>query len=148
MAEINLLFELDDQSVNEPAAQSLQEQIGKLDMVDEVEAVVETPQQVRALTGLEIVAAIGVTVTVLRSGRELLEEVPKVLKAVKAIIKGMKDVKKVYLDVGKRRIPIDDVKPEDLEAVAAPVARSSPASRDARKASAIKGKPPAKKRPA
>ena len=100
-AEINLVIEFDDEQLaNEAAAQAIQEQLGKVDLVKEAEAVVETPKHSRALSPDEIVAAIGVTLIVVKGGREIAEQV---FNLAETVIKRFKGVKKVYLDRGDRR---------------------------------------------
>lgn len=118
MPEINLVFELKDKKSAPEIATSLQDRIAEMEMVDDVEAVVESSDKMRVITGLEIVAAIGVTVTVIKSGRELLEEVREFIKAVKGLMVDVKDLKNAYVDIGSRRVPLDKLGPDDLAQIA------------------------------
>jgi hypothetical protein len=118
MPEINMIFELGDQKAVNQVAHSLQDRIGKMEMVKEVEATPETSEQFRVLTGMEIAGAIGVTVLIVRSGRELLEEVRRFVQEVKALMAEIHDLKNVYVELGTRRIPIDNLGPEEMEQIA------------------------------
>jgi hypothetical protein len=118
MSEINMVFELADQKEANQLAHLLQERIGRMEMVEEVEAVPETAEHAR-LTGLEIAAAIGVTVLIVRSSRELIEEVRKLVKEVKALMAETQGLKNAFVEVGAKRVPIDDLREDQLEQLAA-----------------------------
>src|SRR5437870_11408607 len=111
MAEIDLVFELKGNKSITDVARSVQDRIAKMDIVKEVEAVVETPDQMRALGGTEIIAAIGVTVLMVRSGREVVEEVRKFVQDLKGLMGDINDLKNIYIDIRKRRIPLHKLRP-------------------------------------
>ncbi len=113
MTEINLLFEFGPDEALDQVAHALQDRLSQMEMVKEVEATPETPEKMR-MTGLEIAAAIGVTVVVVRGGRELVEEVRKFVTEIKNLMVELHGLKNVYTDFGTQRIPIDKLDPEDL----------------------------------
>lgn len=117
MPEINMVFELRDGKATNQVAQSLQDRLARMEMVQEVEATPESPDQVR-MTGMEIAAAIGVTVLVVRSGRELLEELRKLVQEVKALMAESRELKNAYVELGTKRIALADLGPEELERIA------------------------------
>jgi uncharacterized protein (DUF342 family) len=88
-----------------------------MEMVEEVEAVPEGSAQMR-LSSLEIAAAIGVTVLVFRSSRELVAEVRKFITEVKGLMVDLHDLKNVYIDLGAQRIPIDQLDAEQFHHLA------------------------------
>ena len=106
MPEINMVFELKNKNALNQVAHTLQDRISAMDTVQKVQATPETPEQMR-MTGVEIAAAIGVTVVVLRSGTELLEGLQKFVKQLKSLMTEIHDLKKVYVELGSRRVPVD-----------------------------------------
>lgn len=117
MTEVNLLFEFAHDEALAQVAQTLQDRLSRMEMVEEVEAVPEGSKQMR-LSGLEIAAAIGVTVLVDRSSRELVEEVRKFVTEIKALMVDLRDLKNVYVDLGAQRIPIDQLNAEQFQQLA------------------------------
>jgi hypothetical protein len=114
MTEINMFFEYAHNDNLDQAAHLLQDRLSQMEMVKEVEA---APEKMRA-TGLEITAAIGVTVLVVRGGRELLEEIRKLVDAIKGLMVDLHDLKNVYVDLGAHRIPIDRLDQEHFRQLA------------------------------
>jgi hypothetical protein len=117
MTDINLLFEFTHDEALTQVAQTLQDRLSQMEMVEEVEAVPEGSEQMR-LSGLEIAAAIGVTVLVVRSSRELVAEVRKFVTEVKGLMADLCDLKNVYVDLGAQRIPIDQLDAEQFHQLA------------------------------
>lgn len=113
MAVLNLIVELDSEEGMEQVAQDLQERIGRLDAVEEVDAVPLAAADIR-FGVIELAAAIGVTVVLVRQSRELLEELPKFMAALRALIPNSNQIKNVYVDVGNERVRIDQLSDEQL----------------------------------
>ena len=108
MTELNLRFEFSqDKNLNQ-VAQTLEDNITQLQLVDEVEA---APEKMK-LTGVEIAAAIGVTLVIVRTSRELVEEIRKLIVEIKGLAADLQDLKNVYLDVGEERVPLDKLNEE------------------------------------
>src|SRR6266699_3222337 len=84
--EVNLYIDFEKDNDLEQTAQLIEERLGQLEMVKEVEAV---PEKAR-FTGLEVVAAIGVTVLVVRGSRELIEELRKLIPQLKGLMSEIK----------------------------------------------------------
>jgi hypothetical protein len=112
-AEINLYFEFHANAGLEEAAREIEDRLGKLEAVDEVEAMPTNPR----ITGAEIVAAIAVTAMVVRGGRDAVAEIRKLVTEVKGLIGDLRDLKNAYVDVGRKRIPIDKLDAHELQAL-------------------------------
>jgi hypothetical protein len=110
MPEINLLFEFTPGGSPDQQAARLQDRLGRMEMVAEAEAVPEGSK----LTGVEIAAAIGVTVLIVRGSAELVEEARKLLAALKGLLVEWHDLKQVYLDLNDRRVPIQALEEADI----------------------------------
>jgi hypothetical protein len=113
--EICLRFEFDRADSLDRVARELQERLGRLEMVREVEA---SPEGKMMMTGLEVAAAIGVTVVIVRGSRELIQEVRKLVAEIKGLMDELDDLKEVYVDVSDRRIRIPDLGDEDFRVLA------------------------------
>ena len=109
--EVNLYIDVEKDNDLEQTAQLIEERLGQLEMVKEVEAV---PEQAR-FTGLEVVAAIGVTVLVVRGSRELIEELRKLIPQLKGLMSEIKGLKNAFVEVGDKRIPVSEVNEETLQ---------------------------------
>ena len=112
MPEINLLFEFKDRKNLDDAARQIEARLGALDAVDDVEAM---PTDMR-ITGAEVAAAIAVTAVVVRSGRDAVAEVRKLVTELKGLLADLRDLKNVYLDIGKKRVPVDKLDEKELAA--------------------------------
>jgi hypothetical protein len=105
-AEINLLFEFADRTRLEEAAHQIENRLRSLQAVNEVEAM---PTNNMRITGAEVVAAIAVTAMVARSGRDVIVEIRKLVTEVKGLFGDLHDLKDVYVKLGKKKIPIDNL---------------------------------------
>jgi len=105
MAEVLLRFELSDKKELEQTAQLIQERLTALEMIEEAEAV---PEETR-LTGVEVGAAIAAAVVIVRSGRELVEELRKLIPQIKGLIGEIRGLKDVFVEVGDERVSIAQI---------------------------------------
>jgi uncharacterized protein (DUF342 family) len=118
MAKIFMHFEVAEEvgkEQTEQLAKRIEERLGQMEAVEEVSAEPEGPQR---LTGLEVVAAIGVVVMIARSSRELLEELHKWIPTVKNLVQDFKELKDVFFEVGKERVSVKQLTEEHLEQLA------------------------------
>lgn len=115
MAVLNLMFEFADESRLDETALTIQERLSGIDVVNEVEAI---PEESSRSTGLEIAAAIGVTVLIVRGGRELVEEIRKLVTEVKKLMVEFQDLKYVYINLGNQRISLDELSEEQYQQLA------------------------------
>jgi hypothetical protein len=106
MTEINLLFELTDEAASEPTAHALQERLSRLEMVESAEAMPEGPAR---MAGMEVVAAIGVTLAIVKGSHDLIGEIRKVVQEIKELVKDYRELKQVWLGVGPDRVPLDEL---------------------------------------
>ena len=109
--EVNLYIDVEKENDVEQTAHLIEEHLGQLEMVKEVEAVPETAR----LTGLEVVGAIGVTLLIVRGSRELIEELRKLIPQLKGLITEIKGLKDVFVEVGDKRVPLSEVQEETLQ---------------------------------
>jgi hypothetical protein len=115
MAEkISLRFEFDKGTNLQQAADVLRERVSKMDGVESVEPVPEKPR----FTGLEIVAAIGVGVMVVHGVRKGVTELRKLIHAIKELENEIEGVQDVKLEVGRRKVSLDEVSDADLDELA------------------------------
>ena len=114
MNEINLLFDFGDLDAAEQAAPAIEERLSQLEMVDEVQA---EPQRMR-ITGLEIAAAVAVTATVIKSGADIVENIGKLVAAIRSLMLQLRTLKNVYVDLGDQRLPIDQLDASKLKELA------------------------------
>jgi hypothetical protein len=106
MTEINLLFELADKADINPVTHALQKRFSRLEMVASAEAIPEGPARI---TGVEVVAAIGVTLAIVKGSRDVISEIRKVMQETKALIEEYCELKRVWLEVGPERVPLDEL---------------------------------------
>jgi hypothetical protein len=115
MAEkISLRFEFAKGTDLQRAAGVLRERVSKMDGVESVEPVPEKP----LITGLEVAAAIAVGVTVVHGVRKGVAELRKLVHELKALEKEVDGVQDVKLEVGPRKVSLDQVSEADLEELA------------------------------
>ena len=114
MAELLMHFELAAGQEASATAQTLQKKLGELPGVSEAEAL---PDKTR-LTGVEVIAAISAAVVVLHHGRDLVAELNKLLPELKKLVRNMKGLKKAYLEVGTKRVALDEVTPDHVNELA------------------------------
>lgn len=109
--ELNFHFEVVEGTDLALTAQLIQERLSKLERVKEVEAIPEEPR----LTGLEVVAAIAVTVLIIRGSREAVKELRNLLQEIQHLMECIKEVKATFLEIGEKRAQITNSVPSDEE---------------------------------
>jgi hypothetical protein len=114
MTELNLLFDFANHQAAERAASTIEEQLGQLEIIDEVQA---EPQRMR-LTGLEIAAAVAVSATVVQSATNVVENLGKLVEATRSLMLKLRDLKNVYVEFGSQRVPIDQLDTAKLSELA------------------------------
>ena len=95
-------------------AAELQQRLGQL---DDVEAAQAKPDEQR-FTGVEIVAGITAAVVIVRAGRELTEELTRLIPAIRALISEMKGIKGATVEVGDELVPLDQITDDQLGQIA------------------------------
>jgi len=109
--EVNLYIDVEKDSNLKQTAQIIEQRLSQFKMVKEAEAVSEKPR----LTGVEVVAAIGVTVLVIRGSGEIVGELRKFIMQLKGLIGDIKGLKDVFVEVKDKRIPLAEVNEDDPE---------------------------------
>lgn len=112
--EVNLYIDVEKDNDLAQIAQLIEERLGQLETVKEVEARREKAR----FTGLEVIGVIGVTVLVVRGSRELIEELRKLIPQLKELISEIKGLKEVFVEVRDKHVPIAEVKEETLQQLA------------------------------
>ncbi|GAC1366570.1 MAG: hypothetical protein NVS2B12_11210 [Ktedonobacteraceae bacterium] len=103
--ELDLVFDVSNEADRDRVAQLIEQRLEALTIVKEVEAKA-TKQR---MTGLEVAAAIGVSVIILRSSRMAVHEIRLLLQEVEALIQDIKELKSASVKIGKKRVPADEV---------------------------------------
>jgi hypothetical protein len=119
-AEINLFFEFADGTGLKQAAPKIEDRLRRVEAVKEVEAIPATDMR---FTGAEVAAAIAVTAMVARSGRDVVAEIRKLVVEVKGLLGDLHDLKNVYVELGKKRVPIEKLDAQALRELAEPGSR-------------------------
>ena len=114
MTEINLLFDFNSDDAATKAAPLIEKHLAQLPVVNEVQA---EPQRMR-ITGLEIAAAVAVSATVIQSGTNAVENLEKLVKAVRSLMLSLRDLKNAFVDTGSERIPIDQLDAAKMQKIA------------------------------
>jgi hypothetical protein len=96
------------------AARLVRERLANLDPVEEAAA---EPEEARFPVA-EIAVGIGAAVTLVRGGRELLEELRRFVAALKGLVGEIRGLKDVEVEVGPERIPLAEVTDEHLQKLA------------------------------
>ena len=112
--EVNLYIDVEKDNDLAQIAQLIEERLGQLETVKEVEARREKAR----FTGLEVIGVIGVTVLVVRGSRELIEDLRKLIPQLKELISEIKGLKEVFVEVRDKHVPIAEVKEETLQQLA------------------------------
>lgn len=110
MTELTLRFEFSQDNDLNLVAKMLEKRSGQLPMVDAVESVSEKMK----LIGVELASAIGVTILVVRSSRELIGEIRKLITEIKEFSSDLHDLKNIFFDVGDQRVQLEDLDDEHL----------------------------------
>ena len=112
--KLSFRFEFDKGTDLQQAADTLRERVSKVAEVEQVDLVPEKPR----ITGLEIVAAIAVGIEVVQGVRKGITELRKLVHELKALSKEVHGLQDVKLEVGPRKVPLDQVSDADLEELA------------------------------
>ncbi len=118
---IRMHFELSDSTEQEKISQLIQERLSQLDSVSKTKAIPEEPR-----TGVaEIAAAIAVTVLLIKSSRELIEELRKFIQELKGLIVDCQELgevlKEVWIEVGDERLSLEQVEQQSDEELKASI---------------------------
>jgi hypothetical protein len=114
MAQVNFLFEFaDDQHLDE-SAQTIEQQLDKVESVQEVSAIPEKPR----ITGLEIAAAIAVTALIVHNSGDLVKAVRELVTEVKKLMVEIHDLKQVYISIAGRRVDVTEITDKQIQELA------------------------------
>ena len=108
-----LQFELEEHADTGTVANTLREQLSAIESVSEADT---KPVETR-LGVVETVSLITAGVVLLREAKTGVEAVTELLDAIKKLIEKVGEVKQAYIEVRGRKVPIDEVTEEDLQAL-------------------------------
>lgn len=111
MTEINLLFDFKTDDAAKISAPLIEKRLAEVPVISEVQA---EPQRMR-ITGLEVTAVVAVSATVIQSGTNAVENLEKLVKAVRSLMLTLRDLKNVFVDTGTGRIPIEQLSPAKMQ---------------------------------
>jgi tetratricopeptide (TPR) repeat protein len=114
MAELALHFEFTKNTDIDRATDAVRERLSALQGVEGIDAVREQPR----LTGLEIAAAIAVTVQIVRGTRRLLEEIRRLVPEMKSLISEINGLQSITVEVGSKRVAIAEVNEDEMRQIA------------------------------
>lgn len=115
MVEVILHIEFSDNVDTEETAQLIQNRLSKLEMVEEVEALPDEPR----LTGVEVAGAIAVGIVIIRSSREMIQELRKLIPEIKGLISDIREPKDISVEVGREElVPISQLTDAHLQQLA------------------------------
>jgi multidrug efflux pump subunit AcrB len=114
MAELALHFEFTKNTDIDRATDAVRERLSALQGVEGIDAVREQPR----LTGLEIAAAIAVTVQIVRGTRRLLEEIRRLVSEMKSLISEINGLQSITVEVGSKRVAIAEVNEDEMRQIA------------------------------
>ncbi|GAC1350437.1 MAG: hypothetical protein NVSMB27_32960 [Ktedonobacteraceae bacterium] len=114
MTELALHFEMTKDSDLEQTAGLLCDRLASLQSVQEVAALPEEPR----VTGLEVAAAIFVTIQIVHGTRKFVEEIRKLIPEIKGLIGDIKGLKDVTVDVGPQPVPIGKLTEQQVQQLA------------------------------
>jgi hypothetical protein len=103
--EVDFVFDVDDEADRNQLAGLIEQRLVALDGVTEVEAKATEER----ITGVEIVAAIGVTVLIIKGSRMAVHEMRLLLQEVKLLIHDIKGLKSASIEIEGKQIPTDEV---------------------------------------
>lgn len=114
MAEVALHFEFAKDADVEQATAAIRDRISALEAVKQVDSMQEKPR----LTGLEIAAAIAVTIQIVHGTQQLVAEIRKLIPEIQGLIKDIKGLREVTIEVGANRVPIGAVGDAEVSQIA------------------------------
>jgi hypothetical protein len=127
MTQINLFLAFADDSNLDTVATELENRVNQIDNVDEVEALPLEPGEVRSYIPdpETVIQAIGVTVVLLKSGkeavkgsREVVEEVRKFIVEFRGLVADLgldkMNLKNVFVDIGNERIALNQLSEQHI----------------------------------
>lgn len=113
VSEVHLQFEVAGRNQAEQVAATIRERLGGLDESGAPAVRVEEPR-----VGLgEAVVVISAVVTIARHGADLINAVRSIVQATTGLVRDLRDLKNAFVEVGGRRIAVDQlVSEEDMKA--------------------------------
>jgi hypothetical protein len=114
MAVLALHFEMTEGSDLEQTARLLHDRIARLPSVQEVATLPEEPR----VTGVEIAAAIFVTIQIVHGTRMVVEEIRKLIPEIKGLIGDMKGLKGITIEIGSQSVPIGKLTERQVQQLA------------------------------
>jgi hypothetical protein len=115
MAEVALHFEFVKDADLHRATGAIRDRLSALEAVKQVDSMQEKPR----LTGIEIAAAIAVTIQIVHGTQQLVAEIRKLIPELQGLIKDIKGLREVTVEVGAKRVPIGGLGDAELRQIAA-----------------------------
>ncbi|MEJ2302479.1 MAG: hypothetical protein P8Y14_13220 [Anaerolineales bacterium] len=112
--EVSFFLDIEEGADRSEIAKEIQDHLANLQLVQEAAA---TPSETR-LTGLEVIAGIALTVSIVKGTRELAVELNKLMPEIKKLIEGIKGVKAAFVSIDFEDVPLDEVDEEKTQKLA------------------------------
>jgi len=110
MTTLSLQFDVDDNANEEQIAHEIGTVLNNLEMVAEADAM---PGE-RRVTGMEVVAIIAAVALAVKSGREIAEELPRLIEALRDLPRRIRGLKAAKVEIEGHWVNLDEVSKEQL----------------------------------
>src|SRR5437016_2573321 len=107
MAKLNLQFEVADKVRAEEIARQIREQLQATGVVEKTGTVIQEPRSLAAT-----LVTIGAIVIVLKHGADMLDATRRVVRSLTGLLKDLRDLEKVFVEIGGNRVPVSEVNDE------------------------------------
>jgi hypothetical protein len=97
------------------AAADLQQQLAALPHVTNAETRAE---QYRSIGPAEIITGLTLGFAILHESTQVVSELSKLLDAIKQLVKSGQSLREVFVEIGMRKVPLDQLSQTDLETLA------------------------------
>jgi hypothetical protein len=122
MPTLDLQFQLSSQNLSENTVRRIQDALQESDIVEDAE--IDTEGTSRIAVG-DVVTWLGATVMIvsaanqaIRSTADLIEALDQLMQRLRELLRSSAELAQVFVDFRGRRIPLDQLSRDDLQALA------------------------------
>src|SRR5262245_36833778 len=120
MAEISLQFDVAPEALTEDTAQQIRQRLQAVEGVTEADAVISGPERIGST---EVLLVMSGTVVIVKSGTELVQALGGLARALGDCIRDIKGLKKAFVEVRGKRVPVGELNEEKVQELAAEMGR-------------------------
>jgi hypothetical protein len=115
MSKLTFHFQAEDSTDTASVKKEVEQALAK---VPEVSTAETRAAQYRSMGPAEIIAGVTLAVGIIQESTAATEALSKLLDAVSHVVQSAKGLKAAFVDVGMRKVAIDQLTPKDLETLA------------------------------